>query len=56
MAIFYVLIAKRNNVVLADYTAHTGNFQVITMQLLEQIQPDTAKTLELEEFHFHYTQ
>ena len=55
MGIFYVLIAKKNNVILCDYTSHTGNFQVITMQLLSQIQPDTSKTLELEDYFFHYT-
>ena len=55
MGIFYVLIAKKNNVILCDYTSHTGNFQVITMQLLSQIVPDTSKTLELEDYFFHYT-
>ena len=55
MAIFYVLVAKKNNIILCDYTSHTGNFQVITMQLLSQIVPDTSKTLELEEYLFHYT-
>ncbi len=55
MAIFYVLIAKKGNVILCDYTSHTGNFQVVTMQLIQKIQPDTSKTLELEEYLFHYT-
>ena len=34
MPILYVLIAKKSNIVLCDYTSHTGNFQQITMQLL----------------------
>ena len=34
MGIFYVIIAKKTNVILCDYTSHTGNFQEITMQLL----------------------
>jgi len=55
MAIFYTLIAKRSNIILCDYTTHTGNFQQITMQLLTQITPDSSKTLELEDYWFHYT-
>ena len=55
MAIFYAIVAKKNNIILCDYTSHTGNFQQITMQLLKQIQPDTCKTLELEDYMFHYT-
>jgi vesicle-associated membrane protein 7 len=54
MPLFYVLIAKKNNIILCDYTSHTGNFQVITMQLLQQIQPESSKSLELEEYMFHY--
>ena len=54
MGIFYVLIAKKTNVILCDYTSHTGNFQEIVMQLLNQITPGTAKTLELEDYLFHY--
>ena len=55
MSIFYTLVAKRQNIILCDYTTHTGNFQVVTMQVLQQIVPDTSKTLELEDFFFHYT-
>ena len=55
MPIFYALIAKKNNIILCDYTSHTGNFQMVTMQLLQtQIQPESAKSLELDDFHFHY--
>ena len=55
MSIFYTLVAKRNNIILCDYTTHTGNFQVVTMQVLKQIVPDTSKSLELEDYLFHYT-
>lgn len=54
MAILYVLVAKKSNIVMCDYTGHTGNFQQITMQLLMQVQPETSKSLELEEYMFHY--
>ena len=54
MAILYVLVAKNSNIVLCDYTSYTGNFQQITMQLLMQVQPDTSKSLELEDYMFHY--
>ena len=54
MPLYYALIAKKSSIVLCDFTSHTGNFQMITMQLLAQVQNDTAKTLELDDFHFHY--
>ena len=54
MPIYYCLVAKRMNIVLADYTEYTGNFQQYTMQLMNRIEPDTKKTFELEDFLFHY--
>ena len=55
MPILYALIAKKQNIILCDYTSHTGNFQMVTMQLLQtQVQPDSARSLELDDFHFHY--
>lgn len=54
MSIYYALIAKRNNIVLSEYTEYSGNFQQYTMQLMQRIEPDTKKTFELEEFLFHY--
>ncbi len=54
MTIYYALIAKRRNIVLAEYTEYSGNFQQITMQLMEKIEEDYKKTFELEDFMFHY--
>lgn len=54
MPIYYCLIAKRNNIILAEYTEYSGNFQQYTMQLMNRIEFDTKKTFELEDFLFHY--
>lgn len=54
MTIFYALLAKKKNIVLAEYTEYSGNFQQYTMQLMSRIENDTKKTFELEEFFFHY--
>ena len=54
MPIYYSLIAKKNNIILSEYTEYAGNFQQYTMQLMNRIQPETKKTFELEEFLFHY--
>ena len=54
MTIFYALLAKQKNIVLAEYTEYSGNFQQYTMQLMSRIESDTKKTFELEEFFFHY--
>ena len=37
MSIFYALIAKNFDVILSEYTEHTGNFQQITRILLYKI-------------------
>jgi hypothetical protein len=31
MPIYYALVAKRSNIVLAEYTEYSGNFQQYTM-------------------------
>ena len=54
MPIYYALVAKRSNIVLAEYTDYSGNFQQYTMQLMNRVEPETKKTFELEEFLFHY--
>lgn len=54
MPIYYGLVAKRPNIILAEFTEYNGNFQQITMQLMQRITPDTKKTFELEDFLFHY--
>ena len=54
MTIFYALIAKGKNIILAEYTEYGGNFQQYTMQLMQRIEQDTKKTFELEDLLFHY--
>lgn len=54
MTIFYALIAKKRNIILADYTEYSGNFQQYTMQLMNRIEEETKKSFELEEYMFHY--
>jgi hypothetical protein len=54
MPIYYGLIAKKNNVILCEYTEYAGNFQQYTMQLMSRIEAETKKTFELEDFLFHY--
>eukprot|EP00347_Sterkiella_histriomuscorum_P014256 403361576 len=54
MPIYYGLVAKKQNIILAEFTEYNGNFQQITMQLMQRVVPDTKKTFELEDFLFHY--
>ena len=54
MSIYYVLVAKKNDMILVDYTEYSGNFQQITIDLMKRIEPDTKKTFELSDYLFHY--
>ena len=54
MSIYYVLVAKRNDMILVDYTEYSGNFQQITIDIMKRIEPDTKKTFELSDYLFHY--
>lgn len=54
MTIYYALVAKKQNIVLCEYTEYSGNFQQYTMQLMSRVEPGTRKTFELEDFLFHY--
>ena len=54
MSIYYVLIAKQKDIILANYTDYTGNFEQITIDVLKKIEPDTKKTFELADYMFHY--
>ena len=54
MSIFYVLIAKRNDMILVNYTEYSGNFEQITIDLMKRIEPETKKTFELSDYLFHY--
>lgn len=55
MPIFYTLIARGKNVVLAEYTARTGNFATVTRVLLGKIGPEDAKmSYAYDNYTFHY--
>ena len=54
MSIFYILVAKRNDMILVDYTDYSGNFQQIKIDIMKRIEPDTQKTFELSDYHFHF--
>jgi len=54
MSILYALVAKRNDMILVDYTEYTGNFQQITIELMKRIESDTKKTFEVSDYLFHY--
>ena len=54
MSIFYVLVAKRNDMILVDFTEYSGNFQQITIDIMKRIEPETKKTFELSDYLFHY--
>lgn len=54
MPIYYGLVAKKSNIILSEFTEYNGNFQQITMQLMQRVEPETKKTFELEDFLFHY--
>lgn len=54
MSIFYVLVAKRSDMILVNYTEYSGNFEQITIDVMKHIEPETKKTLELSDYKFHY--
>lgn len=54
MSIYYVLVAKKTDTILVDYTEYSGNFQQITIDLMKRIEPETKKTFELADYLFHY--
>ena len=54
MPIYYCLLAKEGNVVLCDYSSYSGNFSDVAESILERVQPNSMKTIELEEQSFHY--
>ena len=43
MSIFYALISKNFNIVLSEYTDHTGNFQQITRIILYKLKDNYTK-------------
>jgi hypothetical protein len=55
MSIVYTLIAKNNNQVLCEYSDYSGNFELISRNLLKKVQKESRATFAYgEEFFFHY--
>ena len=52
--LYYALVAKGTDCVLAEYTSYQGNFQRYANELMCKICVNSKKTFELEEFFFHY--
>ena len=46
MSIQYVMVAKDKNVVLAEYTDFSGNFQQLARQLMPKLKPGAKQTFE----------
>ena len=46
MSIVYTIIARSNKIVLTDYTEFSGNFQQISVFLLNKIKKNTRCTIE----------
>ena len=45
-SIVYGLVARDRNVILAEYTDFSGNFQQLVRQLLPKLQPDSKQSYE----------
>jgi len=48
MPILYALIARKINII-ADYTAHKGNYQQILASLLPKLEPNRKKIFKSDE-------
>jgi len=48
MSIIYSVIAKANKTILCDYTEYSGNFQQITLILLNKIVENKKCTMEYD--------
>lgn len=54
MTIFYALIAKEKDTILAEYTEHSGNFQQLTRQLFQKMQPNSKRRYEMDGYYFDF--
>mmetsp|Transcript_32376 Transcript_32376/g.43825 ORF Transcript_32376/g.43825 Transcript_32376/m.43825 type:complete len:107 (+) Transcript_32376:25-345(+) len=54
MSIYYALVAKETNIILAEHTDYQGNFQQFVMQLMNRIEPESMRTFEIDEYFVHY--
>lgn len=50
MSIVYTLIARSNNIVLTDYTEYSGNFQQISVVILNKIKKDKKCSIDYNEY------
>ena len=50
MSIIYALVAKSNDIVLAEHTEYAGNFQQISRVLMRKIKRNTKMTIEYDKY------
>lgn len=49
MSFIYTLIAKANKIILTDYTEYSGNFQQISLIILNKVHKNKKCSLEYNE-------
>lgn len=52
MSIIYALVAKSNDVVLAEHTDYAGNFQQISRVLMRKIKRNSKMVIEYDKYIF----
>jgi hypothetical protein len=49
MSIIYTLVARGNKIILTDYTEWSGNFQQISLIILNKIKKDKKCSIDYDE-------
>lgn len=49
MSIIYTLVARGNKIILTDYTEWSGNFQQISLVILNKIKKDKRCSIDYDE-------
>ena len=51
MSLIYTLIARPNKIILTDYTEYSGNFQQISIVILDKIKKDKKCSIDYDEYY-----
>lgn len=54
MSLIHCLVARKNGIVLAEYTEHDGNFQQISRLLLRKLKNEEKLSVQYDNFQFHF--
>jgi hypothetical protein len=54
VSIIYTLIARSSKIVLVDYTEYSGNFQQISLMMLNRIKKNSKCEIQYNEYKFFY--